>query len=1024
MRKSALMPSLFQEIPPHPDFIKIEEELLDHWYRDGIVKKYLHKNDKSPTKFSFLDGPITANNPMGVHHGRGRSYKDLWQKYHTMKGDRGRYQNGFDCQGLWVEVEVEKELGFKNKKEILTYGVEKFVQKCRERALKFAAVQTEQSKRLGMWADWGNDYYTMSDENNYAIWNFLKVCHQRGWIYKGNDSVPWCPRCETAISQHEMLTEDYKQVTHKAIYLELPITKNKKQKTKNKENEYLLIWTTTPWTIPANIAVAVDEKLEYALVKGKTGDKFWIAKDAVDRVFGSEHQGIVKIVKGKELVGLKYRGPFDDLPTVKKVAEEFPDKFHTVVPADPLILSITVTDGTGLVHTAVSAGSEDFKLGKKLGLPMVPVIADNADYLDGLGFLTGKNGKKNPALILDYLAERDKSAGENWVFEIQDYPHRYPACWRCKTELVWKVTDEWYIAMDKPQKESYFGSWSTSTQPKNDPSRFGRTSEFLQSKNPGPSEKSKTLREQMKEVTKQIRWIPGFGLDRELDWLNNMHDWLISKKNRFWGLALPIWECDKCGYFDVIGGKNELREMAVKGLDKFNGHSPHKPWIDEIKMKCDKCESMMSRIEPVGNPWLDAGIVPFSTLPEDWFPADFITESFPGQFKNWFYSLIVMSTVLAGKNPFKTVLGFESVVGEDGRPMHKSWGNAINFNEGAGKIGVDVMRWMYAKVSPTFVLPFGYKTGDEIRRRFLLILWNSFRFFVTNAKADGWKPQRFTIYDPSTDSGQVLRFTNVLDRWILARLDETIEKVTDSLDDYQSAPATEALEKFTEDFSTWYIRRSRDRVGPTAGGQDKENCYQAMYSVLTTLCRLLAPFMPFITDYMYMNLTGEESVHLAEWPEAKSKEQKTKSNQEIIDRMRQVREIVGLGHAQRKLAGIPLRQPLSSITVSGPAINPPFEQEFISLMADELNVEKVIFETGSSQELEVKLDTQLTSELKVKGRAREIIRTIQKMRKEKGVGLSDEISVELPEWPKEFEDQIKKSTLAVKIEFGKKPKLK
>src|SRR3989338_1427560 len=677
----------FPDLDSHPDFVKMEEEMLKHWYRDGIVEKYLHKNDKSKKKFSFLDGPITANNPMGVHHGRGRTYKDLWQKYHTMRGERQRYQNGFDCQGLWVEVEVEKELGFKSKKDILAYGVEKFVEKCKERVGKFAAIQIDQSKRLGMFMDWSNSYYTMSDENNYAIWNFLKVCHRRGWIYKGNDSVPWCPRCETAISQHEMLTEDYKQVMHKAIYLELPIIKNIKQKTENKGNEYLLVWTTTPWTIPANIAVAVDEKLEYSLVKGTTGDQFWVAKDAIGRVFGEQHQGIVKTVKGRRLVGLKYRGPFDDLPAVKKVAEEFPDKFHTVVPADPLILPITVTEGTGLVHTAVSAGSEDFKLGKKLGLPMVPVIADNADYLNNLGFLSGKNAKKHPELILDYLVDRDKNAGEDWVFEIQDYSHRYPACWRCKTELVWKVTEEWYVAMDKPQKESSFGSWSTSTQPKSDPSGFGRTSEFLQSKNSGPSEKSKTLRQQLVEAAKKVRWIPEFGLERELDWLKNMHDWLISKKNRFWGLALPIWECDKCGHFEVIGGKNELREKSVKGWDKFDGHSPHKPWIDEIKIKCNKCGNEMSRIEPVGNPWLDAGIVPFSTMSApppgggaSWFPADFITESFPGQFKNWFYSLLVMSTVLKGEPPFRTVLGFESVTGEDGRPMHKRWGNIDEFN--------------------------------------------------------------------------------------------------------------------------------------------------------------------------------------------------------------------------------------------------------------------------------------------------------------------------------------------------------
>ena len=388
------------------------------------------------------------------------------------------------------------------------------------------------------------------------------------------------------------------------------------------------------------------------------------------------------------------------------------------------------------------------------------------------------------------------------------------------------------------------------------------------------------------------------------------------------------------------------------------------------------------RIEPVGNPWLDAGIVPFSTLPEDWFPADFITESFPGQFKNWFYSLIVMSTVLAGRNPFKTVLGFESVVGEDGRPMHKSWGNMIEFNEGAQKVGVDVMRWMFAKAAPTFVLPFGYKTGDEIRRRFLLILWNSFRFFVTNAKADGWKPGRFTIYD--------LRFTNVLDIWIMARLDETIEKVTDSLDRFLSAPATEALEKFTEDFSTWYIRRSRDRVGPAANSQtrtqagrptaetltDKDSCYQTMHFVLTTLCRLLAPIMPYITDYMYMNLTGEESVHLVEWPRVKEERTRSASSGQVgkreegklIDDMRLVREIVGLGHAQRKLLNIPLRQPLASITINGPVVNTKFNQELAGLVADELNVEQVIFENGKSLELQVALDTQLTPELKAKGR--------------------------------------------------------
>ena len=476
------------------DFVALEKELLTHWYKNGVVEKYLNKNNESDKYFSFIDGPITANNPMGVHHAWGRTYKDLWQKYKNMRGYKQRFQNGFDSQGLWVEVEVEKELGFRNKSDIEEYGVEKFVDKCKERVVKYSNIQTEQSKRLGYFMDWDNSYFTMSDDNNYMIWHFIKVCNENGWLYKGNESVPWCPRCQTAISQHEILTEDYKEVIHASIIMEFPL--------EERDREFLLVWTTTPWTIPANIAVAVDKKIEYSLVEGETGDKFWLAKDAVDRVFGKGKKKIIKTIKGEKLVGLKYAGPFDHLPAVAEVAKENESTFHTVIPTDERIMPISVEEGTGMVHTAVSAGTEDYKLGKKHGLPMIPVIADNADYLDGLGFLSGKNAKKHPELILDYLGQEDEKDGVDWVFKIFNYKHRYPACWRCKTELVWKVTDEWYIAMDKG----------------------------------APS-----LRERMKKVVGSIKWIPEFGLKRELVWLDNMHDWLISKKNRYWGLALPSW---------------------------------------------------------------------------------------------------------------------------------------------------------------------------------------------------------------------------------------------------------------------------------------------------------------------------------------------------------------------------------------------------------------------------------------------------------------------------------------------------
>lgn len=902
------------------NFPEMEKGILKWWNKEGITKKYLHKNDKSKTKFSFLDGPITANNPMGVHHAWGRTYKDLWQRYHTMKGDRQRYQNGFDCQGLWVEVEVEKDLGFKSKKDIETYGIANFVNKCKERVLKYSAIQTEQSQRLGYFMDWDHSYFTMSDDNNYAIWNFLKVCADQGWIYKGHESIPWCPRCETAISQHEILTEDYKEATHESIYLRFPI--------EDRENEYLLVWTTTPWTIPANIAVAVDETIAYSLVTFE-GKNYWLAKDLASKVLPTGKT--IKTVPGKDLVGLKYKGPFDFLEAVASISKE--NGFHTVIPTDPLLMPITTTEGTGLVHTAVSAGEEDFKLGRKLSLPMIAVIADNADYLPGLGELSGRNAKNDPRIILNYLSEN------GWAFKIEKYTHRYPACWRCKTELVWKVADEWYISMEQ-------------------------------------------LRPQMIEVVKKIHWLPEFGLDRELDWLTNMHDWLISKKNRYWGLALPIYECQSCGHFEVIGSKEELEKRAVEGWDKFIGNSPHRPWIDEVKIKCSQCGATVSRILDVGNPWLDAGIVSISTMPEDWFPADFITESFPGQFKNWFYSLLVMGTVLKKSNPFKTVLGYGTLLAEDGRGMHKSLGNAIEFNEGADKIGVDVMRWMYVLHNPADNLLFGYKVADETRRKFHLTLWNVYNYFVSYAGTG-------TSKDGS-----------VLDVWIESRLNETIESVTNSLEKFDAQTASFSIEKFVDDLSLWYIRRSRDRLGPAFSS--------TCLNVLVTLAQLLAPFAPFMAEEIYKNLTGKESVHLSSWPKS------AKVDRKLIENMELARKICELGHAKRKEAAIKVRQPLSKITVHGPKL----ETSLVELVKAELNVKEVTFVKG--KELSVLLDTKLTPELKAEGEARDIVRQIQEARKEAGTSLNQKIEVKLPKWPKKYEAYIMEQTLTTKLQKGTK----
>ena len=969
----------FKPATPDINFPEQENQVLSWWYQKGLIQNYLKRNRSSRNKFSFLDGPITANNPMGVHHAWGRTYKDIWQKYNTMLGKKQRFQNGFDCQGLWVEVEVEKELGFKTKKDIESYGVANFVNKCKDRVRRFSSIQTQQSRRLGYFMDWDNSYFTMSDENNYAIWNFLKVCQGRGWVYKGHDSVPWCPRCETAISQHEILTEDYKEIIHETIFFQLPVIGH---------DFYLVAWTTTPWTIPANVALAVNPKFIYSQWKDlQSGRQIIILREdqlplsssseeekqqalefLSDALSGNNWKK-VRDIQGAQLLGLKYRGPFDNLPRVAKAREENPSAFHSVVDGKDLVVS---TKGTGILHIAPGAGEEDFHLAQKLELPVISVIADNADYLDGLGEFSTQNAKKHPEIIIEYL--KSLNSGE---FLLKSLPlkHRYPACWRCKTELVWKITDEWYIAMDKPD----------------------------------PTDKAnRTLRQQMVDVTKKIKWIPPFGLERELDWLRNMHDWLISKKNRYWGLALPIYECFACGNFDVIGGKKELEKKAVEGWEKFVGNTPHRPWIDYIKIDCSHCGNKVERISDVGNPWLDAGIVSFSTLPNEWFPADFITESFPGQFKNWFYALIAMSTVLAKTNPFKVVLGYASLMAENGQPMHKSAGNMIEFNDGAEKIGVDVMRWLYASQKPESNLSFGYSLTDQVRRQFLLILWNIYNFFTTYANIDQ--------FDPSC---VVEKSSSVLDQWIKIRCNQTISQARSSLDHFDASSATTSLENFVSDLSLWYVRRSRDRVGPSADDHtDKIHCHRTLYQILISLCKMLAPFTPFVTEVIYQNLTlGQNSftdpnisVHLQSFPESK---RLSKKDLQLALDMETARLIVEKVLSLRKKHNLKVRQPLAKMTYS---YRVKLSKKLEKLIAEEVNIKAVSWEKAA--ELLIVIDTQLSHELIAEGQARDLIRKFQELRKQMGLSPGRKISGQSPSWPQAFEELIKKQAQLTSLKTG------
>ena len=800
------------------NFIPGEHSVLKFWQQRQTFEQLRQKN-AGGKPWSFLDGPITANNPMGVHHAWGRTYKDTYQRFFAMTGHELRYQNGFDCQGLWVEVEVEKQLGLGTKTAVHEYGIDKFVNECKRRVLCFAARQTEQSIRLGYWMDWdnpdqlrqlaktlgtdedvtitvptghrktgkthqlveklgspgwGGSYFTFSTENNETIWTFLKKCFDRGKIYQGHDVMPWSGRGGSAYSQME-IAEGRKLTTHKSVFVRFPL--------KERNNEFLLIWTTTPWTLTSNVGVAINPALEYIRIRAKKDDAiYYLARENLNyqRLSTEFREGFgrpewkwpekipklktlaqifreqggfeeMETLKGAQLIGLSYEGPFDELPAQQLQGGYPVDEtnlgfsgatWHKVIDGGRDSRGnahVVAGEGTGIVHMAPGCGDIDHKIGAAIGMPIIAPLEEDGVYSHVFGDFSGREAiaPQTADLVCEKLREK------GLLVAVEMYPHIYPHCWRTGDELVFRLVDEWFINMD----------W----------------------------------REEIKEVTRQIRWLPESidGQDREEEWLTNMSDWMISKK-RFWGLALPIWVDEETGDFEVFGSLAELKERAVEGWDEFEGQTPHRPWIDGVKIRNNRSGNLMSRIEDVGNPWLDAGIVPFSTMHynhdhdewKKWYPADLVTECFPGQFRNWFYSMLALSTMMrydethdpGDKRPFRTLLGHRLVQNEQGKPMHKSDGTAIWFEEAAEQLGVDTMRWMYLVQNPAADLRFGTRHPDEpvtlhtpegplnatregvptakvtsrpaeeVRRKILIPLWNCYKFFVDYAIADGFEP--------------------------------------------------------------------------------------------------------------------------------------------------------------------------------------------------------------------------------------------------------------------------------------------
>jgi isoleucyl-tRNA synthetase len=999
---------VFQPLPTVPDHPALEEEILAWWEAEGIFRKLRERNRGGPV-FSFFDGPVTANKTLGVHTAWGRTLKDVFQRYKALRGYDQRYQNGFDCQGLWVEVGVERDLGLNSKREIEEYGLEAFARKCRDLVVWSAGELTKGSQRLGQWMDWGNDYYTFSDTNIEYIWKFLRVVHDRGWLFLGHRSTEWCPRCGTSISAHE-LVGSYVDRADPSLYVRLPLLE--------RPGDSLVIWTTTPWTLPANVAAAVNPDADY----GRRANGEWVAVARYPDDHFSER------LRGADLVGWRYEGPFDDLAPGRGVE-------HRVIPWDEVALD----EGSGIVHIAPGCGGEDFELSRVNDLPVLMPVDEAGKFYDDYGWLHGLSTVEAKEQIIGALEEKGR------LVEAGLHEHRYPECWRCHTPLIFRIADDWFISVED-------------------------------------------LRAPMREANAAVAWTPEYMGKRMDDWLVNMGDWNISRR-RYYGLPLPFYPC-ACGHLNVIGSRDELEARALAGLDQLE--ELRRPWIDRVPIGCEQCGGEVERVKEVGDVWLDAGIVPFSTLGwqnaewkeegyatgaarglttadlpdhaywEKWFPATWVSEM-REQIRLWFYSQLFMSVVLTGRAPFEQVLGYEKMLDENGREMHGSHGNMIEANDAFARMGADVMRWQYSAQPPNQNLLFGYGPAEQIKRE-LLTLWNSVSFFVSYANIDGFRPS-FEQLEPSGD-------LRPLDRWLVERTRAFVREAEAGYDSYMTVDVIRAYDAYVDELSNWYIRRSRRRFW----NGEREALSTLWYALVQTL-RVLAPVMPFLTDHLWRNLVpeGPESVHLAPWPDV------AEPDRTLLAEIEDVRRVVALAHQARAASGVKLRQPLRLLVVEGaggarahadelrdevrvkdvafdrvdaelrvkpnlPVLGPRLgkelrevgralqEGEFDELgdgrfraAGHELSPHEVIVERGgregwsvaAADGVTVALDLELDPELELEGRVYDLIRRVNMLRKERGLELTDRIVLTLPGSQSELlsrhADWIKDEVLATEI---------
>ena len=843
---------------------EVEKSIDESWGGVNKITERQIENRKDSDNFVFYDGPATANGMPGVHHILAKLLKDTFCKYKTMKGYKVLRKIGWDTHGLPVEVQVEKELGFEGKNDIEKYGIKEFNEKCRESVWKNEKAFREFTEELGQFIDLEHPYITY--DNNYieTEWWILKKFFDEGLIYDGLKILPYCPRCGTGLASHEV-AQGYKEVSVNTVTVPF--------KLKNMDNTYLLVWTTTPWTLLANVAACVNPNEEYVKCASK-GYNFIVAKKLANKVLGDEYE-VVEEYLGKDLEYMEYE---QLLPIIK-----VPGRAFFITCAD----YVTMEDGTGIVHIAPAFGQDDYEVGLKYNLPMINPVDEAGCY---------KEGPWKGRLVVDSELELEiikYLAGEDKLFKKQKMVHNYPHCWRCKTPLVYYSKPSLYI-------------------------------------------KVTAFKEKIVEANKKVNWYPEFvGEKRFGNWLENLNDWAISR-NRYWGTPIPLWRCE-CGHDEMIGSRHELCEKAIEKIDE--NIELHRPYVDDVHIKCPKCGKTMSRVKDVIDCWFDSGAMPFAQyhypfenkeLWKEQFPADFISEGID-QTRGWFYSLIVISTFLEGCAPYKNVLVNDLVLDKFGQKMHKSKGNAIEPFSVLKKYGADATRFYMLYASPVWTpLKFDEDGIKEIQSKTFSTLKNTYTFFQMYANADNLDPKDFEVDYNDIDE---------IDKWLLSKYNKLVAYVTEAMDEYDLNKATRAINNFlNEDLSNWYIRRNRRRFWGSELNNSKKAVYQTTYQVLEGLCRLMAPISPFITEEIYRNLTQEESVHLADYPVS----DESKYQDKIEEKMDLVRDLISLGRNAREEAKIKVRQPISEVIIDSK--NKSIISDLVELIKEELNVKEVVFE--------------------------------------------------------------------------------